>query len=98
MITTDTHRIDAFYTINDGIKTYDIGINGNTLDEIVDDMLVFANYYMEEKATDFEVTENDITEDNFKVTITGEVYQTDQDGDFTQDTDTMTITIEGWEK
>ena len=97
MITTDTHTINAYYCLNDGIVTYDLDTNGTTLDEIIADMIDFANG-MEEKATAFEVTSDTRTEDEFKVTIEGEVYRTNEDGDFIEDTDTMTITIEGWEK
>ena len=94
---TATHTINAYYAINNSIDSHELEINGTTLDEIIAEMIDFANG-MEEKATTFEVTSDTRTEDEFKVTIEGEVYRTDQDGDFTDDTDTMTIIIEGWEK
>ena len=97
MITTDTHTINAYYLLNDYFDTYEITTNGHTIDEIVADMLEFAND-MPEKATRFEVTSDTRADDVFKITIEGEVYQTNEDGDFIEDTDTMTITIEGWEK
>ena len=97
MLTTATHTINAYYTINNGIDSIELNTNGDTLDEITTDLIDFANG-MEEKATDFEVTSDTRTDDDFKVTIEGEVYRTNEDGDFIEDTDTMTITIEGWEK
>lgn len=97
MITTDTHTINAYYLLNDYFDTYEITTNGHTIDEIVADMLEFVNG-MDEKATTFEVTENDFANDNFRVIIKGRVYLTSEDGDLTKETDTMTIIIEGWEK
>ena len=97
MLTTTTHTINAYYTLNNGIESIELNTNGDTLDEIIADMIDFTNG-MEEKATDFEVTSDTRTDDDFRVTIEGEVYRTDEDGDFTDETDTMTITIEGWEK
>ena len=97
MITTDTHTINAYYLLNDYFDTYEITTNGHTIDEIVADMLEFAND-MPEKATRFEVTSDVRTDDEFKVTIEGEIYHTNEDGYSTDETDTMTIIIEGWEK
>lgn len=97
MITTDTHTINAYYTLNNGIDSYELETNGDTLDEIIADMLEFAND-MPEKATRFEVTSDTRTDDGFKVTIEGEIYHTNEDGYSTDETDTMTIIIEGWEK
>ena len=95
MITTDTHTITAYYVLNNGIDSYEIATNGNTLDEIITDMLEFLNG-MPEWATRFEVTSDVRTDDEFKVTIEGEIYHTNEDGYSTDETDTMTITIEGW--
>ena len=97
MLTTATHTINAYYTINNGIDSHELETNGTTLDEIIADMLEFANGNPE-KATRFEVTSDVRTDDEFKVTIEGEIYHTNEDGYSTDETDTMTITIEGWEK
>jgi hypothetical protein len=44
----------AYYCLNGSIDTHELGINGNALDEIVNDMIKFTSG-MDEQATTFEL-------------------------------------------
>ena len=96
-VTPSTHNIYAYYTLNDDFAICDIATYGDTFEEIIADMLKFANG-MPDMAKTFEVASYTHIGDEFKVTIDGEVYRTNEDGDFTEDTDKMTITVEAWKK
>lgn len=96
-ITTDTHEIRARYRLADFSGGYEIAISGYTLDEIIDDMIKFLDW-LPGLATPFEVTDNIATEDGFQVVIEGEGFRFNEDGDPTDETDRMTITIEGEKK
>ncbi|ATW58549.1 hypothetical protein SEA_DARWIN_97 [Corynebacterium phage Darwin] len=97
MITTSTHHIYAYYLINDDFKAHDLPTYGDNLEEIIAEMIDFASG-MPGLAAPFEVASDTRTGDEFKVIIKGEAYRTDEDGDFTDETDTVTIVIAGWEK
>lgn len=96
-ITTDTHEIRAYYSIDGGIVTHEITKNGYTVEEIIDEMIRFLDW-MPGLATPFEVTNNTTTEDGFKVTIEGEGFRFNKDGDETDEKDRMIVVIEGVEK
>ena len=95
-ITTDTHTIRARYSIENGI-THEISKNGYTIEEIISEMIEFANW-MPGLANPFEVTSETCTDDGCRVTIEGRYYRVDVDGDYTDETDSMIIVIEAWEK
>lgn len=96
MITTATHTIRARYTIENGIS-HEISKNGYTIEEIISEMIEFANW-MPGLATPFEVTSETRSGDDFRVTIEGRYYRVDMDGDYTDETNSMIIVIEAWEK
>lgn len=96
-ITTDTHTISAYYSIDGGIVTHEISKNGYTIEEIIDEMIAFLDW-MPGLATPFEVTDSTATKEGFKVTIEGEGYRFNNEGDPTNDIDRMIVVIEGEKK
>lgn len=95
-INTDTHTISAYYAVDGEIATHEISKNGYTIEEIITEMIDFANW-LPGLAAAFAVESDDRTDDGFQVTIKGKFYRANEDGDLTDKTDTMTITIAGWE-
>lgn len=97
MITTITHEIKAHYSIENGVNSHELTIDGSTLHEIIREMLDFWNW-MPGLATAFEVTSETDTGDGCRVIIEGELHRANKDGDYLEETERVIIVIEAWEK
>ncbi|NWO04253.1 MAG: hypothetical protein HLX50_00685 [Alteromonadaceae bacterium] len=79
-ITTQTHRITAQYTFTPGTDTIDIDTKGDTLQDVVTDMLDFLNGF-DEIATPFALDPFQEPADlsDFSLEIIGEVFAENDD-------------------
>ena len=76
-VTPSTHKITAWYAFSPEGDGMPIDIAGDTILEIIDDLIDFLNGW-EEKATDFELDMNSLPAepaDEFTLQIVGEVYR-----------------------
>ena len=76
-VTPSTHKITAWYAFSPEGDGMPIDIAGDTILEIIDDLIDFLNGW-EEKATDFELDMNSLPAapaDEFTLKILGEVYR-----------------------
>ena len=87
-------KTTAYYYIDNSIDSYHIDTNGNTHTEAVIDMIDFWNFTPEDKVVEeFEVYSQE--EDDWEITtvIKGEIAAHDEDGEFTEKTNEITIVV-----
>lgn len=90
-VTTQTHTISAHYAIN-GVDGHHVDINGDTLAEIISDMVDFWNT-SDGRATEFELDRIEDNDGDATAIISGEAVATDADGEPTDDMDAITVYV-----
>lgn len=92
----NTAGTTAYYIINNNAATaIELETNGNTHAEAVADLIDFWNSTTEDKVVEpFEVYSEDDNEDETVTTIKGDIAARDEDGEFTDETDEITIIVE----
>lgn len=92
----NTAGTTAYYIINNNDATaIELETNGNTHAEAVADLIEFWNSTADDKVvTNFEVYSEEKTDDETITVIKGDIAARDEDGEFTDETDEITIVVE----
>lgn len=92
----NTTGTTAYYYINNDAGTaHPIDTNGTTHAEAVADLIDFWNSTTEDKVVEpFETYSEDDNDDETITIIKGDIAARDEDGDFTDETDEITIIVE----
>ena len=92
----NTTGTTAYYYINNDAGTaHPIDANGTSHAEAVADLIDFWNSTVDDKVVEaFEVYSEDDNEDETVTVIKGDIAARDEDGDFTDETDEITIIVE----
>ena len=99
-VTPSTHKITAWYAFSPEGDGMPIDIAGDTILEIIDDLIDFLNGW-EEKATDFELDMNSLPAepaDEFTLQIVGEVYRRTEVIEDDYETLTVYVTVHAKER
>lgn len=85
----------SYYINNNDANAIELETNGNSHAEAVADLIEFWNSTVDDKVvTDFEVYSEDDNDDETITVIKGDIAARDEDGDFTDETDEITIIVE----
>lgn len=100
-VTPSTHKITAWYAFSPEGDGMPIDTMGDTILEIIDDLIDFLNGW-EEKASDFELDMSSLPEepaDEFTLKILGEVYKENTDTpEYGDETLTVYVTVHAQER
>lgn len=92
----NTAGTTAYYYINnDDTNAIELEANGNSHAEAVADLIEFWNGTVDDKVVEaFEVYSEEDNDDETVTVIKGDIAARDEDGDFTDETDEITIIVE----
>ena len=84
----------SYYINNNDASAIELETNGNSHAEAVADLIEFWNSTVDDKVvTDFEVYSEDDNDDETITVIKGDIAARDEDGDFTDETDEITVIV-----
>lgn len=84
----------SYYINNNDANAIELETNGNSHAEAVADLIEFWNSTVDDKVVEaFEVYSEDDNDDETITVIKGDIAARDEDGDFTDETDEITVIV-----